>query len=139
MYKRQNDDGAAIESYFVKMVSGNNPQGQEAALDRHEIRKQFQYSDTYIHPNGAALSMTPYYALDLMDSAQVRTSGNYTALTAETVSGWAGTGTKQKRNRFYGLSGKTMALKWYHNTVAQSYVIYPSMVNFSWKSRTTII
>lgn len=133
----KNDDGSAIESYFVKMISGNNPQYKQ--LERHEVRKQFQYSDTYIYPNSGTLSMTPYYALDLMDSEQIRTSGNYTALSAETISGWNGTGVKQKRVRFYGLSGKTMALKWYHNTVAQSYVIYPSMVNYSWKSRTTIV
>lgn len=132
-----NDDGAAIDSYFVKMISGNNPQFKE--LERHELRKQFHYSDTYINPNGGSLTMTPYYAIGLMDSEQVRTSGNYTALSAETVSNWKGTGTKQKRVRFYGLSGKTMALKWSHSTVAQSYTIYPSMVNFEWKSKNSII
>ena len=83
--------------------------------------------------------MTPYYALDLFDSEQVRTSGNYTALSAETISGWTGTGVKQKRNRFYGLSGNTLALKWFHNTVAQSYEIHPSMISYQWKSTTAIV
>jgi len=131
-----NDDGAGIDSYFVKMVSGNSAERQD--LEKHEIRKQFQYSDTYINTSGT-LTMTPHYALDLIDSEQVRTSGNYTALDSETVSGWAGTGTKQKRYRFFGLAGKTMALKWHHDVANQNYIIHPSMINFAWKSKTTIV
>ena len=95
------------------------------------------YKETFIQPDGT-LSMTPYYALDLMDDTQARTSGNYTALTAETVSGWAGTGTKRKRIRFFGLNGKTLLLKWYHATVAQNFIFHPSTIHFDWKSGSEI-
>ena len=131
-----NDNGSAIESYFVTVVSGN--QTRENIVDKHEIRKQFQYTDTYIKPGSDSLTMTPYYAIDLLDDSQIRDSDNYTALDSEVVSSWTGTGTKQKKIRFFGLSGKTLALKWYHNTRAQSYTFYPSIIDYQWKSRTTI-
>jgi hypothetical protein len=131
-----NDDGAAIDSHFTIMVSGND--SSQGILDKHEMRKQFQYSDTYIQPSTASLVMTPYYALDLLDSAQARTSSNYTALSDETVTDWSGTGTTHKRIRFFGLSGNTLALKWRQNTVGQDYIFQPSMINFAWKSKTTI-
>jgi hypothetical protein len=130
------DDGSAIDRYWVTMFSGNDP--QNGVTSGHDNRKQFQYSDTFITPDGT-LSMTPYYALDLFDNSQVRTSGNYTALTAETVSGWSGTGTKNKRVRFFGLSGHTLALKWRHNTIAQNFTFSPSVLAFDWKSGTRIV
>ncbi|MCP4262823.1 MAG: hypothetical protein GY774_35740 [Planctomycetes bacterium] len=131
-----NDDGAAITSYSVSMHHGNNP--SDGVLDRHEYRKQWQYLDTYIKPTEAALSMVPYYATDIMDDAQIRTAGNYAALSTETVSGWTGTGLKQKRIRLYGVSSKAIALKWYHSTVAQNYIINSSMVDYQWKAKTAI-
>jgi len=130
------DNGSAIDRFFVTVVSGNSPEYK--VLDRHEIRKQFQDSEVFILPTESVLSMTPYYAIDLMSSDQIRTSGNYTALDAETVSGWNGTGVKHKRKTFFGLSGRTMALKWRHNTVAQNFVFYPSGVNYTWKSKNSI-
>ncbi|GAG95686.1 unnamed protein product, partial [marine sediment metagenome] len=78
-----NDNGAAIESYFVTVVSGNN--ANENIYDKHEIRKQFNYTESDIKVNTDNLTMVPYYAKDLMDSESLRTSGNYTALDAEIV------------------------------------------------------
>jgi hypothetical protein len=130
------DDGAAIASYATYAFSGYS-RSDDGTFTGYEHRKQFQYSETFIQPDGT-LSMTPYYALDLMDDTQARTSGNYTALTAETVSGWSGTGTKRKRIRFYGLNGKTLLLKWYHATVAQNFIMHPSVLHFDWKTRIEI-
>jgi hypothetical protein len=125
------DDGSAIDRYVVNVVSGNNP--SDEVFGQHEIRKQFQFVEAFIKPDGT-LSMTPSYALDLMDDTQIRTPGNYTAMTTETVSSWIGTGTKKKRVRFFGVSGKTLAIKWRHNTVAQNFTFYPSQVHYSEKS-----
>jgi len=130
------DDGSAIDRYWVNVFAGND--AQQGMTSGHNNRKQFQYSDTFITPDGT-LTMTPYYALDLLDNTQVRTSGNYTALTAETVSSWSGTGTKNKRVRFFGLSGHTLALKWRHNTIAQNFTFSPSALAFDWKSGTRIV
>lgn len=132
----EDDNGAIIDRYFVNVVSGNSPKNE--VLDRHEIRKQFQSSETFILPTESALSMTPYYAIDLMNAAQIRTSDNYTAFSTETVTGWNGTGIKHKRNRFHGLSGRTMALKWRHAAIAQNFVFYPSEIHYNWKSRNSI-
>lgn len=130
------DDGTAIDRYFVQVFAGNDP--QNGMTSGHENRKQFQVSDTFIKPDGT-LSMTPYCALNLMDDAQVRTGSNYTALTAETVSGWSGTGTKNKRLRFFGLNGNTLALKWRHNTLGQNFTFAPSVLHFDWKSTARIV
>ena len=131
-----NDSGSAITAYFTTLIHGNSL--NEGILEKHEIRKQFQYSDSYIEPVNDTLTMTPYYAIDLMNSEQIRTAENYTAMDAETVSSWSGTGVKNKRNRFWGLSGKTLALKWYHSTLAENFIFYPSIIDYQWKSKTTI-
>ncbi len=131
------DDGDPIERYFVNVFSGNNP--EQGVTGAHEYRKQFQGFDTYIRPTEDNLSMIPYYATDLMDDLQVRTSGNYTALSEETVNGWTGDGTKHKKNRFFGLSGKTLALKWEHNTVAQNFVFQPSLLRYDYRSKIDIV
>jgi len=133
------DNGVAVTRYFVTVVSGNDTTKDLPVLDRHGYRKQFDDSETFILPGQAALTMTPAYALNLMDSAQVRTSGNYTNLTAEVVSGWTGTGVKHKRLRFFGLSGNTLALKWTHATLAQNFTFYPSEIHYQWKSRNLIV
>ena len=135
-----NDNGSAITRYFTHCISGNalTDPNNNAITNVHNYRKNFIYSDTYIKPTETVLAMTPSYALDIMDDAQVRTSGNYTALSAETVSGWTGTGIKTKRFRFYGLNGRTMCLKWTHNTVNQNFVFYPSNIYFTAKSRVII-
>ena len=133
-----NDDGGtAIEKFATFSISGNNVAKGEVTL--HERRKQFQVSETFIEPTESALSMVPYYATDLMDDTQIRTSGNYTALDSETVSDWAGTGVKHKRNRLFGLNGKTLALKWYHNTIAENFVFNPSVIHYDWKSIIDIV
>ena len=82
------DGGSAVEKFATFIISGTSPESPNL----HINRKQFLHSESFVKPETAALTMTPYYALDLEDSAQVRTSGNYTALTEETVSGWDGTG-----------------------------------------------
>ena len=133
-----NDDGGtAIDRYFVNVVSGNNP--QQGLLYAHQFRKQFQLSDTYIEPTEDSLSMTPHYATNLMDDTQIRTSGNYTALDAETVSDWTGTGTKHKKKRFFGLNGKTLALRWRHNTLAQNFIFQPSVIEYEYKNKIDIV
>ena len=132
----ENDNGSAIDRYFVTVVSGNSV--EDKIINMHEYRKQFQSSETFILPTESTLSMIPYYAVNLMDNEQIRTSGNYTALDAETVSGWDGTGVKFKRKRFFGLSAKTLALKWQHNTIAQNFIFQPSSISFNFKSRNII-
>ncbi len=124
------DDGSAIDRHFVTVTSGNNPENE--VINKHEVRKQFQAVETFIKPDDT-LDMTPYYALDLMDDAQIRDATNYTALSSETVSSWAGTGTKRKRIRLFGISGKTLALKWRHSAVAQNFTFYPSEVHYGEK------
>jgi len=129
-----NDDGSAIDRYFVNVISGNE-QGQNG----YTYRKHFQGCDTYIEPTASALSMTPYYATDLMDDSDIRTSANYTSLGAETVTGWGGTGVYHRKTpRFFGISGKTLALKWQHNTVAQNFTFFPSTVHYDWGARMDI-
>jgi len=129
-----NDNGSAIDRYFVNLVSGNT----EETLNQHVYRKQFMNTEAFIKSQESALSMTPYYATDLMDDAQVRTSGNYTALDTETVTGWDGTGVLHKRVPFLGLSANTLALKWRHNTVSQNFTFYPSTVTYRKKKKNLI-
>jgi hypothetical protein len=131
------DNGSVITSYFTTMHHGNMP--SKGVLDRHEIRKQWQYSDTYIKPIDLQLSMIFYYATDLLDDVEIRNSGNYAALPAETITDWPGTGTKNKRVRLLGVSGKTLAVKWYNSDTAQRYVFSPSIIDYQWKSKTTIV
>lgn len=133
------DNGGAIDRYFTTMVSGNYP--ERGVLDNHERRKQYLRSETAIKAEESTLTMTPSYALDLMDNEQVRASGNYTALSAETVTGstWVGTGVKKKSVPLLGLSGNTLALKWRHNTIAENFTFYPSQVAYQWKSKNLIV
>ena len=131
------DNGSAIERYFVNVFVGND--AERGIIAGQEMRKQFQNSETFILSEQASLSMTPYYALNIFNPGQVRTSGNYTALTAETVTGWTGTGTKRKRVPLLGLSGKSIALKWRHNAIAQNFTFYPSILHFDWKGKGEIV
>lgn len=124
-----NDAGDAIDRYFVQTFTGDNQIN----------RKQFRDTEVHVLPEQSVLSMTPYYAVDLMNAAQIRTAGNYTAMDGETVSGWNGTGLKRKRLKFFGLSGHSLALKWRQNTVNQNFTFYPSTLNFSWKSKNKIV
>lgn len=131
-----NDDSSAISRYLVTMISGNDI--KEGVIDRHEYRKDFINTEAFFKSEQATLTMTPYYALNLMDSAQVRTSGNYTSLGAETVSSWSGTGIYTKRIPLRGLSGNTLAIKWLHNATDQNFTLYPSTVLFNYKSKNRI-
>lgn len=133
-----NDNGSAIERFVTFSVSGQVTEQPFQPAARHVYRKQFINTEAFILSEQAALSMTPYYALDLMDSAQVRTSGNFTAFGSETVTDWNGTGVKHKRISFMGLSGNAICLKWYQSAVNQNFTIYPSEVNFKYKSKTLI-
>ncbi len=133
------DNGVAIDRHFVNVFAGNN--AEQGLVTGHEMRKQFLSSETFINPEQTTLTMTPYYTVDLFDDTQVRTSGNYTALDAELVTGstWAGTGTKRKSIPFFGLNSKSLALKWRHNTLDQNFTFYPSILHFVWKSKTEIV
>lgn len=129
-----NDDcGTAITRYFTQVVAGAG-KGEGAT----EHRKQFHKLNTYIKPTGATLTMTPSYAVDLVDDAQIR-SGTYTSLSSETISGWPGTGVKRKDIRLFGISGKSMALKWSHSAVAENFVLQPSSVEYEMKQKIEIV
>jgi len=134
------DDGSAIERYMVFPFSGNDP--ANGVTSAHELRKQWQYSETFILPSAVTLGMTPSYAVNLMNDSQVRTSGNYIALPAENAvdATWQGTGIKAKRTpRLFGVNGNTLMLKWLHQTVAQNFTFYPSTMHYSMKSSNRII
>jgi len=136
-----NDDGDTIERFATFVVSGNElaTTTKDRAIGRHIYRKSFLNNEAFMSASASSLSMVPYYAVDLMDYSQVRTSGNFTALDAETVTGWSGTGVKQKRILFPGVTGNTLALKWYHNTVAQNFTIYPGEINFKYRKKNLIV
>lgn len=131
------DNGIAIDRYFVNSFAGND---QEINIG-HTMRKQFISSETFISPEQTALSMSLSYAVDLFNNTEIRTSGNYTALDTEIVTGstWAGTGTKRKNVPFLGLSAKSLSLKWRHNTVGQNFIFLPSTLYFMWKSKANIM
>jgi len=130
-----NDDSAsAISRYFTVVVSGLDQDVQGG----NEYRKQFHQLATYIKPTESTLTMTPSYALDLLDDTQIRT-GTYTDLTAEVVSGWMGTGVKRKNIRLFGVNGKALALKWTHSKVGENFVFQPSSVDYEYKQKTEIV
>lgn len=131
------DDGAAIDSYFVTTVSGNSTKDGEITF--HERRKQFNHIEAFFKPYETALTMTPSYAVDLMDDEEVRDSNNYTDLSSEDVSAWSGTGTKFKRIKLYGVAGRTLSLKWAHSTINENFTCYPSNVSFTPKSKVQIV
>jgi len=126
-----NDDADSIERFFTFCFHGNDKYKKNA----HNYRKEFRESETFITPTETTLTMTPYYAINLMDDEQIRDEDNYTALSAETVSDWTGTGTRRKRVGLLGLAGNTLCLKWVHNTVAQNFSFYPSNLYATLKSR----
>ena len=130
-----NDDSAtAISRYFTVVISGLDQEVQGG----NEYRKQFHQLATYIKPTESTLTMTPSYALDLLDDTQIRT-GTYTDLTAEVVSGWTGTGVKRKNIRLFGVNGKALALKWTHEKVGENFVFQPSSVDYEYKQKTEIV
>lgn len=127
------DSAVAVSRYFVHVVSGSGK-----AESPHEYRKQFHQLRTCIKPTQSTLTMTPSYALDLMDDAQIR-SGTYTSLSSETVSSWTGTGVKRKDIRLFGISGKSLAVKWAHNTAGENFVFQPSTVDYEFKQKVEIV
>ncbi len=132
-----NDNGGlAIEKYIVNVFSGNDIENKVSG--RQMYRKQFINTEAFILPSGSSVQVTPSYALDLLDDAQIRTSGNYTDLSIETVTGWDGTGVLRKRVPLLGLSGYTLALKWTHEAVDENITLYPSEMNYKWKKKTII-
>jgi hypothetical protein len=132
--KDVNDDSAvAIPRHFTQVISGI-----DKTEGGNEYRKQFHKLNTYIKPTESALTMTPSYAVDLADDAQIRT-GTFTNLNAETVSGWPGTGVKRKDIRMFGISGKSLALKWSHEAIGENFVMQPSSVEYEFKQKVEIV
>ncbi len=131
------DSGTAIPRHFTQVISGVG-KGEGA----NEYRKQFHKLNTYIKPYyggfGTALTMTPSYAVDLMDDTQIR-DGTYTNLNSESVIDWTGTGVKRKDIRLFGISGKALALKWSHNAVAENFTMQPSSVEYEMKQKIEIV
>lgn len=82
----------------------------------------------------SACSVTPSYALGLQDWADVRTGGNYTALSAEdlTDSSWITTGgVAQKRiDDFYQNTGRTFTFKLAHSTASQTFEMRQSIMKY---------
>jgi len=136
------DNGTAIDRYFVNVVSGNN----ERVNNRHINRKQFMNTEAYIAGEQATLTMTPYYAVDCMDDSQVRDS-TYTSLGEESVAGWSGgesggatmSGVYFKRIPAFGVNGNTIAVKWRNNTTAQNFTFYPSTIEYRMKKKNLIV
>ena len=64
------DDGSAIDRYFVKSFSGNMPEAR--ITNAHEARKQFHNTGAFAVASASTLTMTPSYAMDLMDDTQIR-------------------------------------------------------------------
>jgi hypothetical protein len=129
-----NDDSAtAIPRYFTTVLAGAG-KGEGVT----EYRKQFHKLNTYVKPTESTLTMTPSYAVDLMDSNQIRT-GSFTNLTSEVASDWPGTGVKRKDIRLFGISGKALALKWTHEKIAENFVMQPSSVEYEMKQKIEIV
>ena len=127
------DSGTAIPRHFTQVISGVG-----IVESANEYRKQYHKLNTYIKPTESTLTMTPSYAVDLADDTQIRT-GTYTDLGSETVTSWPGTGVKRKDIRLFGISGKSMALKWTHNAVAENFVMQPSSVDYEFKQKIEIV
>ncbi len=92
------DSGTAIPRYFTIVIAGESTE-DSVTVSTMEYRKQFHKLNTYIKPTAATLTMTPSYAVDLMDDGQIRT-GTFTNLSSETVSSWPGTGKTTWPGRF---------------------------------------
>jgi len=131
-----NDDGAAINRYFVKVFAGNVP--ASGAYGYESRRKQFLNSETYIYPTESTLTMTPSYSIDVYDHEQVL-AATYTALDSDDVSTWYGSKTKRKRVPLLGINGGTLALKWTHSAISENFIFYPSLLNFGWKQTNMIV
>jgi hypothetical protein len=134
------DNGTAIDRFFVQLISGNT----DKINTRHINRKQFMNMETFIDPMDGTARLNSYYATDLFDSSEVRTSGNYNDLSTETVrttdtGGWTGTGVKHKRILLPGINGNTLAVKWRSNNTEQNFTFYPSTVEYRMKSKNLII
>uniref|UniRef100_A0A6H1Z7E0 Tail protein n=1 Tax=viral metagenome TaxID=1070528 RepID=A0A6H1Z7E0_9ZZZZ len=129
-----NDDaGVAIPRHFTQVIAGMG-KGEGAT----EHRKQFHKLNTYVKPSISTLTMTPSYAVDLMDAEQIRDE-TFTDLSAETASGWPGTGVKRKDIRLFGISGKSMALKWSHEKIGENFIMQPSSVEYEIKQKIEIV
>jgi hypothetical protein len=127
-----NDDyGNTIPRHFTVCTSGAGVENS------NEYRKQFHRLNTFIKPTLSTLTMTPSYLVNAMDSEQIRT-GTYTGLNSETISSWTGTGVKRKDIRLFGVNGKSFALKWTHNAVAENFIMQPSTIDYEFKSRVDI-
>jgi len=134
-----NDDTVPIERFVTFIIHGNQTEQKDVkAIGRHVYRKQYINAETFIEPSGTSVSVTPSYALDLMSDSEIRSSGNYTALTSEDVTNWSGSGVLRKRIPFLGVSGGTLALKFTHDALAENITIYPSEVNYKWKKKTIV-
>jgi len=131
-----NDDGSAIERYFVKVFAGNVP--EQNALGYENRRKQFHNSETFIKNTESALTMKPYYALDVLDAEHARDAA-YTALGTQDITGWHGTGVMRQRVPLFGVNGGSISIKWLHEAVNENFIFYPSELSFSWKKKNLIV
>ena len=131
-----NDDGSAIERYFTKVFAGNVP--EQGVVGFENRRKQFLNSETFIKAEESTLTMTPYYALNVLDDGQARDI-SYTALESQDITGWFGSGVKRQRVPLFGVNGNTIAIKWVHNAVDENFIFYPSELMFQWKTKNLIV
>lgn len=131
-----NDDGVKIERYFTKVHAGNVP--EQGALGYENRRKQFLNSETFIKPEGSTLTMTPYYAVNVLDDEQARDIA-YTALDSQDITAWFGSGVKRQRVPLFGVNGNTIAIKWVHEVIGENFTFYPSELMFQWKTKNLIV
>jgi hypothetical protein len=121
-----NDDSTAIDSHVV-WVWGDK------ARDINPVDISLAIRQT------TGCTLTPYYALGLQEWQQVRTSTNYTAMDAETVtdSTWkADKGVSHKvLSAFSEESGRSFAFKVRHNTLSQNFEIRDSALRFRLQRR----
>ncbi|MFH0822267.1 MAG: hypothetical protein V2B18_05905 [Pseudomonadota bacterium] len=132
---------AGCEDGFVRQLdTGTND--TSTAIDAHAVwtiaeagrRVQVQHVNLAFE-RGVACTVTPGYAYGLQRWEDVRTSGNFTSLSAQDLTGatWKTIGTvsaKKISTMCYG-SGPTFSLKIRHNTASQSFEMRTSTIQYN--------
>lgn len=128
------DDG-----FVRKMDTGTND--SDTAIDAHAT---WTVGDWESHISPAFLnlsvkydtscSLTPYYAMGLQDWRDIITSGNYTAMTEEDLTGasWVTNGNVSHKllSSFYANTGKSFSFKLRHNTASQTFEMRSSLLRY---------
>ena len=146
------EDGAKVNVYmgcedgFVRLMdTGTND--TSTAIDSHMTwalghgarNVQPTYALLNIKYDASSCTITPSYAMGLQDWEGVTTSGNFTALDDEDLTGsdWRTTGNVayKKLSSFMHNTDRTFALKLRHNTASETFEMRNSTVGFRLKHR----